>query len=342
MKNLSLTFLFLISYVISVAQIEIDTDAVDTTTIEERYVDYSDQLLLKVMNVVKKNDLEIINSNNKQSLKLSPLGITSLGFGFNYKWLGLAVAFGMPASEEQIKTYGNTKRFDFQMNIYSKKFVIDAFLQQYNGFYISNPKNLVLTWDSIDFPQRDSMETLSAGVSGYYIFNNKKLSYKAAYVRNAVQKKSAGSFLLGGYFNLDYAGFTEGASSHFIPDYFPLSVQDSFPINAYVSRSYGISFGYTYTFVFWKHFFVNLSLIPGLGGKDLTVVMKNGETIKERGGSARFIGRSALGYEHKYFLIGLTSYTSTGNFQFDHFNIKPSTSGVRFFIAKRFNLKKKK
>ena len=71
-------------------------------------------------------------------------------------------------------------------------------------------------------------------------------------MRNAIQKKSAGSFLLGAYYNMDYAGFLSGASTYFVPDYFPTEVQDTFPLNAYTAMSYGISFGYTYTFVFWK------------------------------------------------------------------------------------------
>lgn len=100
------------------------------------------------------------------------------------------------------------------------------------------------------------MQTNSVGVAGFYVFNNKKLPYKASYVRNAIQKKSAGSFLLGGYYNIDYAGFDQGATSFFLPNDFPQAVRDSFTINTYQSINYGVSFGYTYTFVFWKRWFV--------------------------------------------------------------------------------------
>jgi len=340
LKYISLFFLLIISTAIK-SQVEIDVNVADTTVVSESYTDYSDQLLLKVMSVVKSNELEIINTNNQQSLKLAPYGISSLGFGFNYKWLGLGMAFGLPASDADIVKYGKTQRFDFQLNIYSKKFVIDAFAQHYRGFYVKNPEMLT-TWNETFFPQRDSMQTFSIGVGGYYVFNNDKLSYKAAYVRNAVQKESAGSFLLGAFYNLDYAGFETGANSYFVPDYFPTEVQDTFPLNAYSASSFGISFGYTYTLVLGKRFFVNISLVPGVGGKNLTVHNKNnGELVKKRGAAARFIGRMALGYENKHFLIGLTSYSTTGTFAFEGYQIKPSTSNLKFFIAKRFNLRKK-
>lgn len=323
------------------SQVELDASAVDSTLEEERYIDYSDQLLLKVMSVVKANNLEITNTGSNQSLKLAPYGITSLGFGFNYKWLGLGIAFGLPPSAADKAKYGNTSRFDFQLNIYSKKFVVDAFAQQYKGFYIENPNQLTV-WNESFFPQRDSMQTFSLGSSGYYVFNNKNLSYKAAYVRNAVQKKSAGSFLLGGFVNIDYAGFQSGATNSFVPNFFPKEVKDTFDIDAYVSRSFGVSFGYTYTFVFFKRFFINISLVPGLGSTNLTVYKQDIGEVNIRKGTARFIGRTALGYENKHFVIGLTSYSTTGTIDFQNFKIKPSTSNVKFFIAKRFNLKKSK
>lgn len=322
------------------AQVEIDVSNVNSSNTNNCYDDYSDQLLIKVMSVVKSNDLEIINKNNKKSIVLKPYGMSSLGFGFNYKWLGLGIGFGLPASPEDEKIYGKTQRFDFQLNVYSKKFVVDAFAQQYTGYHIENVAELI-DWEEVYFPRRESMKTFAMGIGGYYVFNHEKLSYKAAYVRNSVQKKSAGSFLLGGFYNIDYGGFDLGDTSSFVPDYFPVEIQDSLPIDTYTARSVGVSFGYTYTFVFFKRFFINLSLIPGLGVKSLTVT-KSGDNFKETAGVGRFNGRVALGYENKNFLLGLTSNSVTGNLDFEDYEIKPTTKNVKFFIARRFNIKKKK
>ena len=81
MKKL-IVLLFLCNSAFAFTQVEIDASAVDTTQEEERYIDYSNQLLLKVMTVVKQNTQEIVNTSNEQTLQLSPYGITSLGFGF--------------------------------------------------------------------------------------------------------------------------------------------------------------------------------------------------------------------------------------------------------------------
>jgi hypothetical protein len=341
LKKSLIFYLFFSVFVSAQSQVEIDTHSVDSTVISDRYVDHSNQLLLKVMSVVKSNNLQLINNENSQSIMLKPYGISSLGFGFNYKWLGLGIAFGLPATPEEKARFGKTTRFDFQLNIYSKKFVIDAFLQQYRGYYIANPIDYIPTWNDSIMPQLPTMETASASVGGYYVFNHKKLSYKAAYVRNAIQKKSAGSFLLGGFYSIDYAGFPTGDTAQFVPTYFSQESQDSLPFNAYRSISAGISFGYTYTFVFWKKFFMNFSFIPGVGSKSL-IIYKNGQAFIERSAAGRFNGRFAMGFESRHIIIGLTSNTITGNFEFQHYQLKPSTSNLKFFIAKRFNLKKKK
>jgi hypothetical protein len=334
-------FLFVLIIVSSTlnAQVELHTTIKDTSKTSDSYIDYSDQLLIKVMSVAKSNNLQLLNKNDGSSIMLKPYGISSLGFGFNYKWLGLGIAFGMPASPEDEKTYGKTKRFDFQLNVYSKKFVVDAFAQRYKGFYVENASELI-NWEETSFPKHESMKTFAMGVGGYYVFNHDKLSYKAAYVRNSVQKKSAGSFLLGGFYNIDHGGFDGEENSSFVPNYFPIEIQDSLPIDEYTSRSAGVSFGYTYTLVFLKRCFINISLIPGIGVKSLHVT-KEGEKIKETTGVGRFNGRLALGYEGKHFLLGITTNTVTGNLEFEDYDIKPTTTNAKFFIAKRFSIKKK-
>ena len=93
--------------------------------------------------------------------------------------------------------------------------------------------------------------------------------------------------------------------------------------------------------LFFKRFFINVSLIPGVGSKNITVY-QDGVSKNETSPVGRFNGRLAIGYENKHFLLGLTSNTVTGDLEFQNYNIKPSTSNVKVFVAKRFNLKKKK
>lgn len=333
MRTTLITLCFLFSQ-LAIAEV------IDSTSVQNDsyYTDYSDQFLLKVGTVIKSNRLEIKNNLNSSSAKFAPSGRTGLGFGVNYKWLGLGIAFGLPASDEVKRTQGETSRFDAQLNIYSKKFGVDVFFQNYSGFHVENPEALT-DWNKDYFPQQKNMQAAALGASGYYFFNNEKFSYKAAYVRNTVQNKSAGSFLVGGFFSLDHAGFSNYDSIiSFVPSELTREVQDSFDIKAFSSITYGISVGYTHTFVFWKRCFINLSFAPGFGAKNLTAFDSNGENQSKSGVTSRLTIRGALGIEGKKFIFGMTSYLRTAGISFNQYELKPSTSNARFFIAKRFDL----
>ena len=321
-------------------QVEFDTQPTDSIVSNSLYVDYSDQWLLKLMTVSKSNALDLINRNNNTSLRLRSLDVVSIGFGFNYKWFGLSFGIGIPANAADEKKYGKSERVDLQVNIYSKKFVVDAFIQEYKGFYVANADKLT-EWDDSIEPQRPRMSAFSLGLGAYYVFNHKNFSYRAAYIRNVMQKKSAGSFLLGGFYNLNSAGFPPGDKASFVPNYFPIEIQESIPIEEYFSRNVGISFGYTYTFVFFKRFFLNLSLLPGVGAKSI-VVYRDGMRDRENSLGVLFNARTALGYENKYFLLGLTTYAITGSMHFEEYEIKPSTSNLKIFVAKRLDFRREK
>tara|TARA_R110001592_G_scaffold88812_6_gene261436 strand:+ start:5412 stop:6452 length:1041 start_codon:yes stop_codon:yes gene_type:complete len=344
-KNILLLSFILLIVSVNLAQVDVAL-FLDSSKTNAYYTDYPDELLLKFGLTIKANKLQILNSNTNQTARFAPAAITSLGGGVNYKWFGLALAYGLPSTAENNTKYGKTRRFDAQFNIYTRSFGVDVIFQNYNGFYLENP-NSFTTWDKKEFPQLPSMQSASLGVGGYYFFNHKKFSYKAAYVRNTVQNKSAGSFLLGGYYSLDYAGFEDGSYERdtitsFIPKELPQHVIDSFDIKAFSSSSFGVSLGYTYTLIFLKKWFVNASLAPGFGAKNLRVFNSVGENETKAGVVSRLTLRLALGYEGKKFLYGFTSYLRTADITFNQYEIKPSTSNVKFFIARRFNLKKAK
>jgi hypothetical protein len=63
-----------------------------------------------------------------------------------------------------------------------------------------NPEDFI-EWDEPYQPQVRNLETFSLGGNGFYLFNSRKFSYKAAYLRNEIQKRSAGS-LSTGFFSI--------------------------------------------------------------------------------------------------------------------------------------------
>ncbi|MGE0561818.1 MAG: DUF4421 family protein [Flavobacteriales bacterium] len=291
------------------------------------------------------SDLTIKNRNDNKELEIKPLGQVSLTAGFNYKWLGLELGIGLPASKIEKEKKGNTTKLDLQLNIYSRRIGADLFLQHYKGFHIDNPRNFS-NWKSDTLPQLPQMEQYAIGATAFYIFNHNKFSYSAPYVRNARQIKSAGSLLGGVYFNLDAAASNGGFVPH---DSLLITARDSFPIYAYNSTSFGVSVGYSYTLVISPSFFLNLALMPGFGRKQIKVetfkidsgTVQTNSVATTNGISSRVMFRAAIGYEKNDFAIGTSFYSSQGTIAIRHFEFNPGLGTFRIFVAKRFGLNKK-
>ena len=315
-------------------EVTITTDSLKTDTLY--YTDLSDQLLVKLTTNFKYTSFEILDKSTKKMAQFYPNGNFDFGIDVSYKWAGLGISYGLPNSVTSTYQRGKTKRFDLQFNLYPKTFAIDALLQRYEGFYLYNP-NSFTEWDSEVSPQSPDMKNYYLGVSAYYIFNHKKFSYRAAYVRSEIQNKSAGSLFVGPFLNIDKAH----SSDQFIPEDLPQAVQDTFDVNLFSSVAYGIAIGYTYTLVIRKKGFINMSLAPGIGVKNLKT--SNGDIIRttKSGISTRVALKLALGYEYRSYLLGLNYFGTEGSIASENLEFRPGTGNLMFFLAKRFNVKKK-
>ncbi|MBN1253126.1 MAG: DUF4421 family protein, partial [Bacteroidales bacterium] len=300
-------------------------------------LDLTQKLGLHINTITKYHNINLTNLETKDKLKIQPNGQTNIGFGFNYKWLGLGASFSMPFMNKDDEKYGETSRFDTQLNIFSKWFGVDAHLQYYKGFYLSNPDDFQ-EWEEEYYPQINDIESMSLGISTYYFFNNRNFSYKAAFIRNQIQKKSAGAFILGGFYKLNIVV----APSGFVPVELNDTLKPYFDISAYSSGIIGVSIGYTYTLVLFKNFFANASLVPGLGVRVVKLWADNSEYNLDPSLSSSVTIRLAMGYEGKRFYWGFNAITSIDSYQHETMEISSSTGNIKFFVGKRFNFSLKR
>jgi hypothetical protein len=311
-----------------------DTTSVSNDSVALYYSDQSDLLALRLYLLLKFNTIDI--SKNDKHYILAPNSPTSIGVGFNFKGLGLALGIGLPRSSKSLHKYGSTTRLDIQMSIYSRLIGGDAYFQLYKGYYNTNPEDFI-TWDKDYYPKIPDMESISIGANIYYVLNHKKFSNKAAYSRTQVQLKSAGSVALGYFLNYDEVDSPNG----FIPAEYPDSIGNDFDVKSFMYFATGISVGYMYTWVISKSFFLNGSLIPGFGYKNIRLTDGAGESGLEQQPHAQLSIRGALGYENKQFYAGLTGMTLIRNIKYKDYNIDLATEQVRFIIGKRFGVGKK-
>jgi hypothetical protein len=300
-----------------------------------RITDFSDKFAVYFNISGKVNSIDIQSNNSENQLELKPNGQTTVGFGFDYKWIGLGTSFSLPFMNKDDEIYGETERYDFQINYYRNSFGIDAYMKYYKGFYLVNPYDFT-EWNNTNFPILPGMETFATGISGYYVFNNKNFSYKAAFPRTMWQKKSSGSWLLGAYLNWNVCNSPDGVFPAELPD----SLAVDYDVKGFSNTNAGIAFGYTYTWVIKKRFFTNLSVVPGIGYARPEISTSVQNKTYQPGVSVSITSRLSLGYEGKQFYYGFNLVSMVDSFNYEKIKVSSTTGNLRIFIGRRFDVSK--
>jgi hypothetical protein len=266
-------------------------------------------------------------SQGVRTLQYRPNTRVNMGVGATYRALTLNLGFGLP-NKDDFK--GDTRYIDLQTHIYGKKWRYDFFGQFYRGYYV-----YPLGYGSADkalYYQRPDLNVQELGISAYHIYNNKKFSYRAAFLQSERQKQSAGSFLLGG--GIIY-GNTR-ADSAFVPSLLKdFYYQDSIRRLQYLEIGPGA--GYAYTFVWKEHWFATGSLTLSA---DLSLVKESTrlESTTSLNISPNFLFRMGAGYngdQWSYNFSWVTSRTTIAG-QYKNGGYNTNTGNYRFTISKRF------
>ena len=304
--------------------------AQDTDYIEDR----SHQLQVHLYGKQKFTDLNFMDIESNRTLIYSPNDQLNVGLGFNWRFIGLGFAFNFRLINNDDDVYGDTKRLDWQMNLFTKRSVMDLTFFLYRSFYIENPKAVLNAWKEGD-PNyiRPDISMAGFGFSHIYVFNHERFSYKAAFLSNAIQKRSAGSFLLGGQFN--FGGMASDSS------FFPTNSNFSHyaSLMAANRNSLGLNLGYAYTLVLPWHTYASLglNLTPSLLG--VSVRLKNKlPDFKLRGGLGSQV-RIALGYNGDLYYGGISFISHLYSIRMKRDNLPDiswQNGNLRFFFGRRF------
>jgi hypothetical protein len=182
--------------------------------------------------------------------------------------------------------------------------VIDFYGQFYNGYYLANGSDVLSYQPNIPtYPVRPDIHTNDVGLVFQYILNHEKFSYRAAYVQNEYQKKSAGSFIIGAAaYHIGIKGDSSLIPAGIVnPGFF-----DNNPFNATSITSLSVNGGYAYTLVIKKHFFVMASLLGGTG-LNYSVLSTTSDDEKNAKLKPEFnlTSRFAVGYNSNTYFIGV-------------------------------------
>lgn len=245
LKKWSVGFLLLTAQQ-AFTQTRVDTD-------DEYYVTFEEQLTTRLYLAKKYTSLIMKAPNEIQSLRYRPNSLTTMGINASYKSLSFSFGSGFGFLNPNKEEKGKTRSFDFQTHLYTRDWVTDIYAQFYKGYYLSLG-GAPGTADK-NYYKRPDIKVRLVGASAYRLLNGERFSYRAGFLQNEWQKKSAGSVLLGAEI---YYGTMKGDSA-LVPSH----------LNAYYPQQgihrvrlleVGPGAGYAYTAVWQENFFLTGSV----------------------------------------------------------------------------------
>ena len=301
---------------------------------------FPEALTVKVFMNNKFLYLDIENNTGDYSLEYVPNGNQTIGVGINYKWIGFSIDYKI-LNRESNQRYGETNYLDLQTTMMLRKGVFDLYLQKYQGFYLDNSAAMIAGWDDPEAYQlRPDMRVFSTGANYTHVFNPRRFSYIASFSQTEVQRRSAGSIILGA--TVSYQRVY--ADSAFVPE--NLIYPDAFGDGTYDDlKGFATSarFGYAYTLVALHRFFISASLDVGLSYNYTRIYAADGsESQGSLNANVSNTIRLATGYNDTKWFAGLTvaSFNQVNRPAGDENQIFIQHGFARLTVAHRIMLKK--
>lgn len=305
----------------------------DTTYVK----DHSRRMTYRTYLSHKFNSFRLQANGTGDEVHYRPNGRINMGVGASLRKFTLNIGVPIPFLNDDNDRKGRTRYLDAQANVYGTRQASNLFLQIYKGYHITSHSKAMLAWDGpTEFPYRPDLLQYNIGISSLRVVNHRRFSYRAGFNQDAVQLRSQGTWLIGGYLTTYFVR----ADSALIP----ARLQHGSTATRHVrDASYydlGPMAGYAYTHVMGRKWFATASGAFGAGGsiQRARFAGQDGDRTERRSGvgwHSQF--RAALGYNTSSRYIGaLFSQEHIGYLQREGERFTWDVGLVRLVYAQRF------
>lgn len=275
-------------------------------------------------------------SNDGQRLRFSPNPHNKIGAYFGWRWifLGWAVDTDWLYGKKSKKKRGT----EFDLSLYSSKLGVDIFyrstgndykIHKVSGFSDEIPSNY-----SEDF---NGLKVKMKGLNLYYIFNNRRFSYPAAFSQSTNQRRNAGTFIAGfsiSKHHLDF-DYTE------LPVFLQQTMNPGMKVKDIKYTNANISFGYAYNWVFARNCLACLSLTPAIAYKASDVDAETHEGKAWYGKfNLDFLLRAGVVYNNGKYFVGTSFVGKNYNYHRNNFSVDNGFGTLQIYAGFNFNLRK--
>jgi hypothetical protein len=275
-------------------------------------------------------NFELEKEDEERVLAFKPNNSYSLGLGMYLFEIGFELAFAVPLEEKSISRYGESTARDVQLNVLGKSWGVDTYYQKYQGFYVTDSDTEVA--DDSPYPKRSDIASRNLGLTGTYVFNNRKFSFRSAYNFAERQLFSKGSVLM----SASISSFRLKADSSIVTDEQILTFGEGAAFSEIRYTSLSIAPGYTYSIVF-NNFFLNGSLSLGPAHHWIKFRNDGGTDEFENTINSFAAARIAIGYNGQRIFGGVSFVTQGSNVKFQDVRFSNNNGSFKILIGYRFN-----
>lgn len=313
-----------------------DFSRVDTAYIEPQKYNFT--AMLQNTNTIEHYQL---TSKNGHTIEFSPEPSWKLGPYFGWRWIFLGYTIDLAHLR------GSDNRQDFDISLYSNQIGIDLFYRKTGDNYKIKRMSLDPDIDTHAMKNAD-FNGFKASIKGfnlYYIFNHKKFSYPAAYSQSTIQRRSAGSPLIGiGYtkhgINIDWNKLDNIISDRLGPQITIEEVDSGMRFDKVEFYDYSISCGYAYNWVFAHNWLFDASLSLGLSYKRSTGdVHKGSISFRDfdfKNVNLDGVSRIGIVWNNMKWYFGSSAIFHTYNYEKQQFRTNTTFGSLNIYVGFNF------
>lgn len=248
--------------------------------------------------------------------------------------LRMVCRYGRTHRKEKRKNRGT----EFDLSLYSSKLGVDIFYRRTGNDYKIH--NVTGFSDRIPSNYSEDFNGLKVNMKGlnlYYIFNNRRFSYPAAFSQSTNQRRNAGSLIAGlsvSTHNLKF-DYTK------LPEVILETMNAGMKVRHIKYTNISLNFGYAYNWVFARNCLACLSLSPAVAYKT-SRIEKEAEEPSDwyKNFNIDFILRAGVVYNNSKYFVGTSFLGRTYDYYRDNFSLNNGFGTLQVYAGFNFYLKK--
>jgi len=306
---------------------------IDTTYIEQQKYNFT--VMLYNSNTYERYTLK---SKDGQRVTFSPDMSYRVGPYFGWRWICLGYTIDL--RHVSLSSDHSTKK-EFDMSFYSNQIGLDLFYRRSGNDY-KVKRMTVGDGEEVEAMNRVGFDGIQVGITGfnlYYIFNHKKFSYPAAYSQSTIQRRSAGSPLVGiGYthhsLKLDAPKLARLVHEKTLGE---VALDSSFYFDKIKYSDISVSGGYAYNWVFARNWLFDASLSLALAYKHSRSESSHFfQNFSFHNFNFDGVGRFALVWNNSKWYAGTSAIFHTYNYNKSRFYISDVFGSLNFYVGFNF------